>query len=208
MDLVKQKKKSDVFYVSESSGEPYMKSFDGYLTWLWRQPDDVPAFSAIYAGYIVMLGRFSDGIDKSDDHFFRQNIAKGLLYGQQMGWLFADLVYDENRVSFLKKYVQMRYRHTKTFTSSYMLRPPKNISGDADVLSAGWARRDGSEITVFVANISNEDKCFEICFDNREYGIDTDKLPDNCTVKGNIVTLKGEISASNCADFALYTKKS
>ena len=207
MEIVKQNKKDGVFYVSESSGEPYMKSFDGYLTWLWRQPDDVPAFSQVYAGYIVMFGRFSDGLDNKDDVIFRNNIAKGLLYGQQMGWLFADVVYNEERMSFLEKYVQMRYKHTRTFICSDMLRPPKNKANDEFLFTAGWKMRDNSSVTIFVANTENVKKEFSVTFDNREYGIDTEKLPENSKVNGDFVTLSGSILPYECVDITLCTKK-
>lgn len=201
MDIVKEKKKDGVFYVSESSGEPYMKSFDGYLTWLWRQPDDVPAFSAIYAGYIVMLGRFSDGIDKSDDAFFRQNVAKALLYGQQPGWLFADLVYDEGRVEFLRRFVQMRHKHTKTFSASTMLRPPK--TNDNSILSAGWKRLDGSGITLFAVNLSDTTADYAITFNADEYGVDVGRLPNRAEVVGNTVTLRGRLDGFGVVDIAI-----
>ncbi|MBQ4117298.1 MAG: hypothetical protein IJD37_07960, partial [Clostridia bacterium] len=198
MDIVKYGKKDNVFYVSESSGEPYMKSFDGYLTWLWRQPDDVPAFSAIYAGYIVMLGRFSDGIDKKDDAFFRQNIAKALLYGQQPGWLFADVVYDNGRMEFLEKFVKMRYKHTNTFCSCTMLRPPK--TNNDNIMSAGWKKRNGNNITLFVANLSDKETDYSVSFDRIEYGIDLDKLPKNAVVHNDTVTLTGKIPAFDVID--------
>ena len=201
MDIVKLNKKQDVFYVSESSGEPYMKSFDGYLTWLWRQPDDVPAFSAIYAGYIVMLGRFSDGIDKKDDDFFRQNIAKALLYGQQPGWLFADVVYDNSRMEFLEKFVKMRYKHTNTFSTNVMLRPPK--TNDTNIMSAGWKARSGKTITLFVANLSEDKTNYSISLNCKEYGISPDKLPNNAVVKENIATLSGNIDAFDIIDIEI-----
>lgn len=197
MDMVKEKKKDGVFYVSESSGEPYMRSFDGYLTWLWRQPDDVPAFSAIYAGYIVMLGRFSDGIDKSDYDLFKTNIAKSLLYGQQAGWLFADLVYDRERVELLKRFVRLRYRERETLNNGEMLRPPRVIMGDG-VMAAGWKRRDNGKISLFVTNTSDKDTEYTISFSCNEYGVDASTLHEGFTLSDGVAVFTGNISKEDC----------
>ncbi len=204
METVKRKKKEGVFYVSESSGEPYMKSFDGYLTWLWRQPDDVPAFSAIYAGYIVMLGRFSDGIDKEDDAFFKQNIAKALLYGQQPGWLFADVVYNEYRTEFLKRFVQMRYKHSDTFSCSKMLRPPKIVKGDPTTLMAGgWRSRDNSKTVLFVTNTADFVCDYTLRINNDEYKLNVANLPKNAKVCEKYIEFSGKINANDCIDIEI-----
>ncbi|MBR4938134.1 MAG: hypothetical protein IKZ22_04590, partial [Kiritimatiellae bacterium] len=47
MEKIRMEKPEDAFYFSESSGEPFMKSFDGYLTWLWALGNDVPAFPLV-----------------------------------------------------------------------------------------------------------------------------------------------------------------
>lgn len=201
MDIVNKNKRPDFFYVSESSGEPYMKSFDGFLTWLWRWPDDVPAFPAVYAGYIVMLGRFSDGISREKEEVFRRNVAQALLFGQQIGWIFADVVYKESRMEFLEKFVKMRYSHTKTFTSSVMLRPPK-LDGNEDemLLSGAWKRRNGRETVIFVANISDEERDFSLSFNNGEYGIDPSRLCGRAEVSGDSVVIKGRVPAGDVID--------
>ena len=48
MEKIRMEKPEDAFYFSESSGEPFMKSFDGYLTWLWTAGDDIKLYPEGY----------------------------------------------------------------------------------------------------------------------------------------------------------------
>ena len=97
MDKIRMHKPADSFYFSECNAEPYLKSFDGFLTWMWVRDGEVPAFSAIYAGYTQMLGRCTIGRKKEDFDFFKYCTAKSLLYGQQLGWCKADVLFDTDR---------------------------------------------------------------------------------------------------------------
>ena len=38
---------------SEAAAEPYMDSFDAFLTWFGHRPEDVPLLPAIYSGYAL-----------------------------------------------------------------------------------------------------------------------------------------------------------
>ena len=40
---IKKNRPAESFYFSESSGETYVNSFDGLLTWMWNLYDLVPA---------------------------------------------------------------------------------------------------------------------------------------------------------------------
>ena len=173
-------KPDDSFYYTESNGEAYMRSFDGFLTWVWTCGDGVPAFPAVYSGYVQMLGRYTDGATRDDDMYFRFNIAQGLLYGQQLGWLNADVVYKDKRMQFLRQAADIRYRYSPIFQGT-LLRPPKvtcslppvTSSGiTMDQVSAGVWQDAEKKRTVFIAaNISDEPASASFGLYPAEYGL-------------------------------------
>ena len=182
MQRIRANRPSDSFYYSESNAEPYANSFDGFLTWIWTKGDQVPAFPAIYAGRIQMLGRYTDGATRDDDDYFRYHLAEELVYGQQLGWLNAEIVYKEERLAFLEKLVKTRVQWTNMFNEGKLLRPPVVESDLAPVASSGitmrqviagvWKTDDASKIALFVVNISKRPARATIGLFPKEYGID------------------------------------
>jgi len=174
MAKINADKPKDNFYYSEGNAEPFMKSFDGMLTWMWVQEGEVPAFPAIYAGYIQMVGRYCMGVKADDYEFFKFQTAKSLLYGQQIGWYKTTVLHKPRWLAFLKKIVKLRYEHTELFNNAKMLRPPKMITNIPEivtsstnmtdrldvhmeqVMAAAWKHRDTGKITVFAVNTSEE----------------------------------------------------
>ncbi len=182
MDAINAKKPQDKFYFTESNAEPYMKSFDGFLTWVWTTGDDVPAFSAVYSGYIQLLGRYTDGARRDDDAYFRYHLAEGLLFGQQLGCINAHVVYNEARMKFLKTLVHTRYAYTDLFCEGSLLRPPV-VSTDLEpvtssgitmrqVVSGAWKTADEDKIVVFIVNVSDKEARADVRLHTKEYGID------------------------------------
>ena len=181
MERINARKPDDKFYFTEDNAEAYVKSFDGFLTWIWHIGDDVPAFPAIYAGYIQMLGRYTDGAKRDDDAYFRYQLAESLLFGQQLGWLNADVVYKEERMRFLEKVVHARYAYTALFNEGRLLRPPvveTNIlpvtSSDItmrQVVAGVWQTEDRSKTVLFVVNVSPHAADAAIRLYPQEYGI-------------------------------------
>ncbi len=200
MSKINRNKPKEAFYFTECNAEPYMKSFDGYLTWLWRDEGAVPAFPAIYAGYIQMVGRFTDGVNREDDLLFRYHTANALLYGQQLGWCNAAVIYREARMQFLEKMVHLRYDYTKVFNSGRLCRPPKVDCSLSCVVSSGlsmeqvvsgaWKNKADGKITLFVINVAQEACDCTVSFDYREYGLDAASLPKECTLSGNLAILQ------------------
>ena len=186
MEKINARKLGDKFYFTEDNAEAYVKSFDGFLTWLWNSGDDVPAFPAIYTGYIQMLGRYTDGAKRDDDAYFRYHLAESLLFGQQLGWLNAHVVYNEERMAFLEKIVRARYAYTALFNEGKLLRPPvveKNIppvtsSGITmrQVVAGAWQTEDGAKTVLFVVNVSPHEAEADIRLHPREYGT---RCPEN-----------------------------
>ena len=176
----------DVAITTECNAEPFMKEMDGFLSWLWVQTNDVPAFSRVYSGLVVFFGRNSNGKKKSDTMFFKHSQAQSLVFGQQMGWINADVVDDPARLAFLKKLVELRVAHTKFFNSGDMLRPPVVTCDKEDllvepaleykgpqvihhVLSGGWRLWDGSDTRLFAVNLADDPTRAVLRLDAAEY---------------------------------------
>ena len=181
MEEIKEIKPKDNFYFTECNAEPYMKGFDGFLSWYWMADEQVPAFSALYGGYVQFIGRYMLGKKKNDLEFFKYNIAQSLVYGQQLGWHKADVVYNEQALKFLKPVVQMRHKYNFFFANAKMLRPPvitcnlaEKITTPAlhhtemvhmeQVLGGLWQSRKDGKIVLFVVNISEESAKAKIKF--------------------------------------------
>ena len=179
MTKIKKDRPAESFYFTESNGEAYMKNFDGFLTWMWVQNGEVPAFPAVYSGYVQMVGRCTLGKKKDDFEFFKFCTAKSLLYGQQIGWYKADVVYKENWLSFLKKAVQIRYDLRNFFKTATLLPPlevktdlPEKVTSPAmhytedihmpQILSAAWLSGDKSETIIILVNLSENEGSYKI----------------------------------------------
>lgn len=173
------------FLTTECNAEPYMKGFDGYLTWIWLQSNSVPAFSAIYSPYVVMFGRNTNGKKFDDIPFFKCNITMSLLYGQQLGWINPTVMYDDEKMPFLKKISKLRYDYTHLFTSGTLLRPPIVKSDITDTVSepamsftepytvryvqaAGWQSEEGCTV-IFAVNLADRSANAELEVSKKEY---------------------------------------
>lgn len=223
MDKVNSGKPKNSFYFTEDTNESYIRCYDGFLSWRWVKDAQVPAFPLVYAGYIEMIGRCMLGKKKEDYDFFKFSLAESLLYGQQLGWYKADVVYDEKRLSFLKKMVRLRYKNTELFHSSTLMRPPKvkssvspKITAPAlsfkedvtmeQVLSGAWRYRSREKLTLFCINISEEEAEFSLSFSRNEYGLDEYELPEDFRVDGDVCTVSGKLSAEDYAVWYLKRK--
>ncbi|MDO5554919.1 MAG: DUF6259 domain-containing protein [Planctomycetia bacterium] len=106
---------------TECNAEPYMKYFDGYLTWHWQNENMVPAFSAVYSGAIALFGRSYAGNDSA----WRMKAAESLAFGEQIGWFVDDMVNEPEKFNFIKKCVRFRDRFVEYFYRGLMARPPQ-----------------------------------------------------------------------------------
>ena len=176
------------FSFTEGNAEQFMNAFDGFLTWYWGDDGEVPAYPAIYSQYITLLGRTTGGKKKGDDFLCRYGLAASLVYGQQLGWINADIVDDPARFPFLKKCAELRYALRDVFRCGAMLRPPvtkcnlprhetgphlwftDTVHMDA-VLSGAWQDRDKAETHLIVANADVGAAEFKISFSLKEYGL-------------------------------------
>ena len=51
-----------VTLTTENIAEPYMDNIDGYLTWVQRNQEDVPAMTAVYSGYAIYFTSWTQSI--------------------------------------------------------------------------------------------------------------------------------------------------
>lgn len=169
-------------FTTECNAEPYADQFDGFLTWVWIMPNLVPFFPAVYAGRIAMLGRNTNGYKKQDLPYFRFHLAQAVLFGQQMGWINADVVDDAEKMSFLKEMTGLRWKYRDFFSHGDMLRPPKlegenphfltdtgmgySIMFDAETLLAGaWRRRRDQSVLMMLINVGDTEQEAQFAFD-------------------------------------------
>ena len=213
MEKIRAYRPDESFYFSECNAEPYMKSFDGYLTWTWTHNGEVPAFPAIYSGYIQMLGRYSIGAKKEDYEYFKYVTARAVIYGQQLGWCKADVLYKPEWLKFLKRSVLLRYRDTELFNSARMLRPPYTESDLPDmvtesahmwfegedidmecVFAGAWKYRMRDKWVIFAVNIAEQTANFTMSFDINEYGLSDTALPYGFRVDGSDCRVSGTLA--------------
>jgi len=96
------------------------------------------------------------------------------------------VVYNEERMGFLKEIVQTRYRCTDLFCTGKLMRPPVVRTDIQPVTSSGitmrqvvagvWQTGDGSKTVLFIVNISKETAAASVRLYPEEYGI---RCPDN-----------------------------
>ena len=166
------------FYFSESTGETYVKSFDGLLSWMWNLNDQVPAFPMVYAGYVQMVGRNSDAV--GTEMGFRYHFGEAMLFGQQPGWCSATqfLSAPQSRIDFMKQVVDARMKYIDLFNYGKLMRPPvveteiAPVDGYRQVISGVWQDESGEKTVLFVINVSEQAATATLTLYPEEYGVD------------------------------------
>lgn len=179
---LKADRPAESFYMSESSGETYVKTFDGLLCWKWVQNDLVPAFPAIYAGYVQMVGRESDSV--GTENAFRYHFGEAMLFGQQPGWFYGGQNISNERLAFMKQVVDARMQYIDLFNYGKLLRPPVvetelvPVNGYRQVISGAWQAEDGGKTVLFVINVSERATTATVNLYPAEYGVDCEAAMD------------------------------
>ncbi len=137
----------DHMITTECNAEPYIRWFDGYLTWHWQYPNQVPLFPAVYGGSVQMFGRYYGGtgsgllpaeeVGKNRDTALRMRAAQQLVFGEQIGWINPGVLSEEQNAAFLKKLVALRAKTARYFYAGEMARPPR-VLGEIPKLRADW----------------------------------------------------------------------
>ncbi len=106
---------------TECNAEVYAAVVDGFLTWHWQQPNQVPAFVVVYGGVIPFIGRASVG----DALALRARVAEALTNGEQIGWFDANVKDDPEKFNFIRNTLRFRYQVRSYFYKGRMGRQPK-----------------------------------------------------------------------------------
>lgn len=120
---------------TECNGEPFIRWFDGYLTWHWQHDGQVPAFPAVYGGTIQMFGRAYRG-GPTQAAALRMKAGQQLVFGEQLGWLDPGLVQDPEK-EFFRQMVRLRALFNRFFNAGQMARPP-SLEGTLPTVKADW----------------------------------------------------------------------
>ncbi len=192
LDRLNAKIPADRMLTTECNAEPFIKWFDGYLSWHWQYDDQVPCFPAIYGGSIQMFGRAYRG-GATKNLAMRMKAAQQLIYGEQIGWFDPKIIDEKENVDFLKQIIALRWHLRRYFHAGRMARPPKP-QGDIPNVRADWSwrpnwwvenpaletgcwRLPGQKRAVFFAvNVSDKPITARVKLDLADYGLQGEQL--------------------------------
>ena len=145
LERIRQEKPPQSMLTSECNAEPFLRWFDGYLTWHWQYDGQVPAFPAIYGGAIQMFGRAYRG-GATKDLALRMKAGQQLVFGEQIGWLDPRVIQEADNAAFLRMVVRLRWQLRRYFYAGEMLRPPQ-LPGPLPTVRADWQWQENGWVT-------------------------------------------------------------
>jgi len=171
LSAIRSAKPDDRMLTTECNAEPYVKWFDGYLTWHWQEQNMVPAFSVVYGGAIQMFGRAYRG-GPSQDLANRMKAGQQLVFGEQIGWFGPEVIERADSGKFLRDCIQLRVQLKDYFYKGRMARPPRlreripTVTADwqwhnewpitTDAIMAGaWQTQKADKRVLLFANVSD-----------------------------------------------------
>jgi hypothetical protein len=182
----------DRVLTTECNAEPYIRWFDGYLTWHWQYDGQVPAFPAVYGGAVQMFGRaYRGGPTKALAH--RMKAGQQLVYGEQIGWIGVGVANEPANAAFLRHVALLRQRLVRFFVAGQMARPPRlegalprvtadwqwsgvwPVTTDA-VLTGAWEITREKTLALIFVNVSPEPVTAGFAFDATAYGLPDGKV--------------------------------
>jgi hypothetical protein len=187
LDGVRQAMPAGRVLTTQGNADAYVRWFDGYLTWHWQYDGQVPAFPAVYGGAIQMFGRSFYGCPLGDPAV-RMKLGQQLVFGEQLGWIDADVVRQRETFAFLRQLVQLRVKLARYFYAGEMARPPQfsatmpTMKGDWHgpdpspvttdaVLCGGWWLRGENRLALLFVNVSDRPIVAHLRYDARAYGL-------------------------------------
>ena len=188
LEAIRQAMPKDCMITTECNGEPFIRCFDGYLTWHWQYDGQVPAFPAVYGGAIQMFGR-SYGGGATRDLALRMRAGQQLVFGEQLGWLAPTVVREKGNAEFFRQVVHLRRHLAPYFSAGEMARPPKLagsvpivradwqwggvdwVTTDA-VLTGAWHQPNAKRLALVFVNVSTNEVTAQVNYDLRPYGLD------------------------------------
>ncbi len=187
LERIRRDKPPERALTTECNAEPYLRGFDGYLTWHWQHDGQVPLFPAVYGGAIQMFGRAYGG-GPTRDLALRMKAAQQLTWGEQLGWLDPGLVREPANFAFFREAVRLRWQLRRYFHTGRMARPPAlaadlpKVTADWQwsgawpvttpaVLTGAWQLPAERRVVLLFANVSDEAITAPVCYDLREAGL-------------------------------------
>ncbi len=187
LDAIRRAKPRDTALTTECNGEPFIRWFDGYLTWHWQFDGQVPAFPAVYGGTIQMFGRAYRG-GATKDLALRMKAAQQLVFGEQLGWLDPGIVKEKENAAFFRQMVQLRAKFNRYFYAGEMTHPPRFeepvprvkadwqwsgtwwVTTDA-VLTGAWKLPAEHRLLLLFVNVSDEPVTVTVRPDEADWGL-------------------------------------
>lgn len=192
LDRIRREMPDGCMLTTECNGEPYIRWFDGYLTWHWQYEGQVPAFPAVYGGSIQMFGR-SYGGGPTRDLALRMRAAEQLVFGEQLGWINPGVVDEEENAAFFRRMVRLRWQLRRYFYAGEMGRPPR-LGSDIPTVRADWqwhgerwvttdAVRTGAWLlpqerraVLLAVNVSDEEVNTQVEYDPADHGLPGERI--------------------------------
>ncbi len=187
LDAIRKVMPKDRMLTTECNAEPFVKWFDGYLTWHWQHDGQVPAFPAVYGGAVQMFGRAYRG-GATKDLALRMKAGQQLVFGEQIGWIDPSIVREKENAEFLRQVVRLRWHLRRYFYAGEMARPPKLIGNipkvradwqwagewwvetDA-ILTGAWKLPQEGKLVLLFVNVSDQPLTATLIFDGKSYGL-------------------------------------
>jgi hypothetical protein len=199
---------TETMLTTECNAEPYVKWFDGYLTWHWQEQNMVPAFPAVYGGAIQMFGRAYRG-GPSQDLAHRMKAGQQLVFGEQIGWFGPELIDRPDSGPFLRDCIHLRWRLKEYFYQGTMARPPRlrgpiptvtadwqwsgewPITTDAIMTGAWQVPKEGKTVLLF-ANVSDSPFAAHLDWDGQDYDLPAEAAVTMLTPDGTKTPLDAQ----------------
>ena len=202
LDEMRDKKPKDRMLTTECNAEPYIRWFDGYLTWHWQYDGQVPAFPAVYGGAVQMFGRAYRG-GETKDLALRMKAGQQLVFGEQIGWIGPGVINEKQNLEFLSQVVRLRWQLRQYFYAGEMARPPRlmghiptvradwqwsgkwPVTTDA-VLTGAWRLPRENKLVLLFVNVGDEPISAKFHFDGKAYGFSHDHLSMTRRTAGDV----------------------
>ncbi len=130
----------DKKFVTVEGGCDYLADeVDGFLVEGWTSNNLVPAFSAVYAGQVQLIGRATNTSNYHNQAYYCK-LSQALSFGIQLGRASTWIVHDSNAdiaAPFLKQIATMRYKLRDFLAFGRMLKPLA-FDGEISLITSTW----------------------------------------------------------------------
>jgi hypothetical protein len=192
LESIREAMPEDCMLTTECNSEPFIRWFDGYLTWHWQHDVQVPAFPAIYGGSIQMFGRAYRG-GETKDIALRMKAGQQFVFGEQLGWIDPGIINEKENAEFLRQLARLRWHLRRYFYAGEMCRPPELegeipkvqadwqwsgewwVTTDA-VMTGAWRLSGENRLVLMFVNVGDEPVSAQLHFAGSQYGIDSDQI--------------------------------